>query len=282
MIHGIRQHGRSSLSTFVFGCSVLLVVLWSLLPILWQVTTSFKPNSELLSLPPLISSHPTVEHYRVLFVEQPFHRVLLNSAVVAFITTLASLGVGSLAAFPLARLPMRGKATFLGIVLAASMFPAIVTVGPLFVIIRELGLRDTWWALVLSHTSFALPLTIWILTNFMRELPEDLYRASRIDGCTPWQSFCHVFMPLCRPGLTAAAILVFLFSWTEFLFALTFTATEVSRTVPVAIALFPGLHEIRWGEMAAASVIVTVPVFLLVAVFHRHVVRGLTAGAVKG
>ncbi|HHZ82590.1 MAG TPA: carbohydrate ABC transporter permease [Nitrospirales bacterium] len=261
---------------------VILVLLWSLLPILWQVTTSFKPNSELLSLPPLMPASPTFEHYRVLFDEQPFHHVLVNSTVVAFATTLAALGIGSLAAFPLARLPIRGKGPFLGIVLGASMFPAIVTVGPLFVIIRELGLRDTWWALVISHTSFSLPLTIWILTNFMRELPEDLYRASRIDGCTPWQSFYHVFLPLCRPGLAAAAILVFLFSWTEFLFALTFTATEASRTVPVAIALFPGLHEIRWGEMAAASVIVTIPVFLIVGAFHKHIVRGLTVGAVKG
>lgn len=162
------------------------------------------------------------------------------------------------------------------------MFPAIVTVGPLFLVIRAMGLRDTWWALVVSHTTFALPLTIWVLANFLRELPEDLYRAARVDGCSPWQAFTRILLPLCRPGLTAAAILAFLYSWTEFLYALTFTATEASRTVPVAIVLFPGLHDIRWGEIAAASVLVTLPVVILILLFHRHVVRGLTAGAVKG
>ncbi len=261
---------------------VTVVLSWSLLPIAWQVTTSLKPNAELLSLPPLFPSAPTTEHYRVLFEEQSFHQSLINSAVVSVLTTVAALVIGALAAFPLARLRIAGKGMFLGVVLAASMFPAIVTVGPLFVIIRALGLRDTWWALVISHTSFALPLTIWILTNFMRELPDDLYRAARVDGCTPWQAFIYIFVPLCRPGFAAAAILVFLFSWTEFLFALTFTATEASRTIPVAIVLFPGIHEIPWGEMAAASVIVTVPVFVLVALFHKHIVLGLTAGAVKG
>ena len=259
-----------------------MVVLWSLLPIIWQVITSFKPNSALLSLSPFLDWTPTVEHYRVLFEKQPFHKVLLNSAAVALMTTLAALGIGAFAAFSLACLPVHGKGPLLGIVLATSMFPAIVTVGPLFVIIREFGLRDTWWALVISYTSFALPLTIWILTNFMKELPKDLYNASRIDGCTPWQSFFYIFLPLCRPGLAAAAILVFLFSWTEFLFALTFTATDASRTVPVAIVLFPGLHEVVWGEMAAASVVVTIPVLLLVAVCHKYIVQGLTAGAMKG
>jgi multiple sugar transport system permease protein len=145
-----------------------------------------------------------------------------------------------------------------------------------------LHLRDTWAAVLISHITFSLPLAIWVLTNAMRELPHELYRAARVDGCTPWQAFVHILLPLARPGLTAAAILVFLFSWTEFLYAFTFTATEVSRTVPVAIVLFPGLHEVRWGELAAAAILVSIPVIVLVLLFERHIIRGLTGGAVKG
>jgi multiple sugar transport system permease protein len=262
---------------------ILAVVLaWTMFPILWQTITSVKPDTDLVQLPPLLPLHPTLDHYEALFQQHPFSRVLFNSFMVAVLTTLAALTLGMLAAFPLARLPVRGKPLVLGLVLGCSMFPAIVTVGPLFMIIRALGLRDTWWALLISHTTFALPLTIWVLTNFLRELPEDLYRAARVDGCSPWQAFTRILLPLCRPGLTAAGILAFLFSWTEFLYAFTFTATEASRTVPVAIVLFPGLHEIRWGEIAAASIVVTLPVLVLVLLFHRYIVSGLTAGAVTG
>lgn len=262
--------------------ALLMILAWSLFPIVWQVVTSLKPDAELLSLPPLLPSRPTLAHYQALFDEQAFVRVLVNSIGIALLTTAAAVTLGTLAGFALACLPIRGKPLVLGLVLGCSMFPAIVTVGPLFIGIRALGLRDTWAAVIISHTTFALPLTIWVVTNFMRELPEDLYRAARVDGCTPWQALTHILLPLSRPGLTAAAVLAFLFSWTEFLYALTFTATDASRTVPVAIALFPGLHEIRWGEMAAASMLITVPVILLVLAFHRHIIHGLTAGAVKG
>lgn len=261
---------------------LVLALSWTLFPLLWQALTSLKPDTELMTLPPLLPLHPTFAHYEALFEQHPFDRVLLNSFVVAIVTTLSALVLGMLAAFPLACLPVRGKTLVLGIVLGAAMFPAIVTVGPLFIVMRALGLRDTWWALAISHTTFALPLTIWVLTNFLRQLPEDLYRAARVDGCSPWQAFTRVLLPLCRPGLTAAGVLAFLFSWTEFLYALTFTATDSSRTVPVAIVLFPGLHDIRWGEIAAASMLVTLPVIILVHLFHRHIVQGLTAGAIKG
>jgi multiple sugar transport system permease protein len=266
----------------LIGLGLVLALAWTLFPLVWQMLTSLKPDTDLMSLPPLLPQRPTLAHYEALFVHHPFHRVLLNSFAVALLTTASALILGALAAFPLARLPIRGKTLIFGIVLSVSMFPAIVTVGPLFLVIRAFGLRDTWWALVISHTTFALPLTIWVLANFLRELPEDLYRAARVDGCSPWQAFMHVLLPLCRPGLTAAGTLAFLYSWTEFLYALTFTATEASRTVPVAIVLFPGLHDIRWGEIAAASVVVILPVILLVVLFHRHIVQGLTAGAVKG
>jgi multiple sugar transport system permease protein len=162
------------------------------------------------------------------------------------------------------------------------MFPPISTVSPLYLIIRALGLRDTWWALVATHTTFALPLTLWILTSFFREIPAEIYKAAQMDGCTPFQAFYKIILPLSAPGLMASAILVFIFSWNEFLFALSFTTTEASRTIPVGIALFPGLHEIPYGEIAAASIIVTIPVILVALVFQKRMVEGMTAGAVKG
>jgi multiple sugar transport system permease protein len=162
------------------------------------------------------------------------------------------------------------------------MFPPIAVVSSLFLLIRFLHLRDTWWALILADTTFALPLTIWVLTSFFRDVSNDLLRAARVDGCTARQALLYVFLPVVAPGLVTAALLTFVFAWNEFLFALTFTATEASRTVPVEISLFPGLHEVPWGELAAASLIVTLPVLALVIILQRRLVAGLTAGAVKG
>jgi multiple sugar transport system permease protein len=162
------------------------------------------------------------------------------------------------------------------------MFPPIAVVGSLFLLIRLLHLRDTHWALILSDATFALPFTVWVLTSFFRDIPDDLLRAARIDGCTNFQALRYVFLPVAMPGLVTAGLLTFVFTWNEFLFALTFTATEASRTAPVEIALFPGLHEVPWGEMAAASMIVTLPVLAIVIAVQRRLVAGLTAGAVKG
>ncbi|HSA78393.1 MAG TPA: carbohydrate ABC transporter permease, partial [Nitrospirota bacterium] len=221
-------------------------------------------------------------HYTAVFTSSSFLRIIANSAAIASLSTLFSICVGSLAAFGLAKLRVRFKGLILLFILSASMFPPIATVSPLYLIIRAIGLRDTWGALIITYTSFSLPLSVWVLTHFFREIPDELYRASRIDGCSLFQSFIRVMLPLAAPGIFTAAVLVFIFSWNEFLFALTFTATPNSRTIPVAIALFPGLHEIPWGDIAAASVIVTVPLIVLVLLFQRRIVEGLTAGAVKG
>ena len=266
----------------LFVLTVTAVALWSLGPFLWQVVTSLKPDAELTRLPPILPQHPTLVHYAAVFTGASFVRIIANSAVVASLSTLFSLAVGSLAAFGLAKLRVRFKGLILLFVLSATMFPPIATVSPLYLIIRAVGLRDTWGALVITYTSFSLPLSVWILTHFFRGIPDELYRASRIDGCSPLQSFRRIMLPLAAPGIFTAAVLVFIFSWNEFLFALTFTATPKSRTIPVAISLFPGLHEVPWGDIAAASVIVTVPLLILVFVFQRRIVEGLTAGAVKG
>jgi multiple sugar transport system permease protein len=265
-----------------FTLTVLVVAFWCLGPFLWQAITSLKPDAELTRLPPILPASPTLEHYRAVFTGTPFLTIIANSAVVASCSTALSISIGALAAFGLAKLSIRSKGAIMIFILSASMFPPIATVSPLYLIIRALGLRDTWWALIMTYTTFTLPLSVWILTNFFREIPDEIYLASRVDGCSPLQSFIRIMLPLAAPGIATAAILVFIFAWNEFLFALTFTATPASRTIPVAIALFPGLHEMPWGDIAAASVVVTVPLVVLVLVFQRRIIEGLTAGAVKG
>lgn len=265
-----------------FYILVTLVVLYSSGPLIWQFITSLKPDADITRIPPVLPEKATIGHYISIFEGHPFMRVIFNSAVVATFTTILSLIFGSLAAFGLAKLHLKYKAAILGLVLSVSMFPPIATVSPLYIIIRALGLRDTWWALIITYTTFSLPLSIWILTNFFREIPDEIYLAARVDGCTPFQAFYRIILPLSAPGFATTAILVFIFSWNEFLFALTFTSTTASRTIPVGIALFPGVHEVPWGDIAAASVVVTIPLIVLVFAFQRRIIEGLTAGAVKG
>ena len=266
----------------LFHLALALTVFYCTGPLLWQLITSLKPDQELTRLPPLLPGRPTLTQYTTLFREHPFGRIILNSAIIASSTTILSVALGSSCAFALAKLRVRGSALILGLVLSISMFPPIATVSPLYLIIRFLGLRDTLWALIITYTTFSLPFSIWILTSFFREIPDEIYLAARADGCTPFQAYTRIMLPLALPGLFTTAILVFIFSWNEFLFALTFTATPASRTIPAAIALFPGLHEVPWGEIAAASVVVTIPLLLLVFLFQRRIVEGLSAGAIKG
>jgi multiple sugar transport system permease protein len=265
---------------FYFSLSLLTVYCSG--PLLWQLMTSLKPDYELTIIPPLLPVKPTVAHYLSIFKEQTFLRIMFNSAAVASSTTILSLIIGSLCAFGLAKLRVKHKTLILAFILSVSMFPPISTVSPLYIIIRSLGLRDTLTALIITYTTFSLPISVWILTNFFREIPDEIYFAAKVDGCSPLQIFYKIMLPLTLPGIFATAILIFIFSWNEFLFALTFTSTPASRTIPVAIALFPGLHEIPWGDIAAASVVVTVPLILIVFAFQRRIIEGLTTGAIKG
>ncbi len=265
-----------------FYVLLIIVALYCLGPSFWQLITSLKPEVELTKLPPILPHDPTSVNYISIFTGHPFLRIVVNSFIVATSTTILSVVVGSLAAFALAKLNVKGKGLILAFVLSASMFPPIATVSPLYIIIGALKLRDTLFALIITYTTFSLPLTIWVLTSFFRDIPHEIYLASRVDGCTHFQSFYKIILPLSTPGLLATAILVFIFSWNEFLFALTFTSTVASRTIPVGIALFPGLHEIPWGEIAAASIVVTMPIIILAFAFQRRIIEGLTAGAIKG
>ncbi|MFQ5957713.1 MAG: carbohydrate ABC transporter permease [Candidatus Brocadiales bacterium] len=277
----MKQWGNRALVFTAFCVALGLIALWSIAPYVWQFVTSLKPPEELVSLPPILPTKVDLTHYPAVFHEQPFARIILNSLVVASCTTVFCITIGSLTSYALAKLRFRGKALVLGLVLAISMFPPISIVSPLYIIIRALGLRDTYAALIFPYATFALPLSIWIMTSFFKEIPDDLIKAAKVDGCSPLQTLYKVIFPLAIPGVVTAAILVFIFSWNEFLFALSFTTTYASRTIPVGIALFPGVHEVPWGDIAAASIIVTVPLVILVIVFQRRIVTGLTAGSVK-
>jgi multiple sugar transport system permease protein len=250
-------------------------------PYFWQVVTSLKPEAELLVLPPLVPSRITWEHYRVVIEQSLLPRALLNSLGVASLTTALALLLGLPAAYALARLPVPGKSAILLGIVAGSAFPQIATVSPLYLLMRALGLRDTWLGLVLADTSFALPLVIWLLAGFIREIPGDIEQAAAMDGAGRVATFRFVVLPLVAPGVASTALLAFLFSWNEFLFAYTFTATEASRTVPVALALFPGVFEVPWGDIAAASILASLPPILLVVGLQRYLIRGLLAGALR-
>jgi len=250
-------------------------------PFFWQLLTSFKPEAELLRLPPLLPTYLTTEHYRVVLQQSALPRALANSAAVGALTTALALLLGLPAAYALARLPVRGRRALLLGIVAATALPQIATVSPLYLLVRGLGLRDTWIALVLAHTSFALPLTIWLLFGFIREIPRALEESAAIDGAGLGATFRWVIGPLIAPGMASAGLLAFLFSWNEFLFAYTLTATEASRTAPVALALFPGVFEIPWADIAAASMLASLPLVVLTLALQRYLVQGLVAGAVK-
>jgi multiple sugar transport system permease protein len=241
-------------------------------PFLWQLAASLTSENGALSL----------HNYASIFEVQPFGQVILNSFIVAGATTVFCIAIGASAAFALAKLPLIGRRFLLGASLAISMFPPIATVSPLFLILRGLGLRDHVAGLVLPYTTFALPLTIWVLTSFFRQLPDDLYGAARVDGCSPFQAFHRIFLPLSAPGLVTTAILVFIFSWNEFVYALTFISSPARRTIPVAISLFATGQIDPWPEIFAASIVATLPLIVLTIAFQRRIVAGLTAGAVKG
>lgn len=266
-----------------WGAGVGLVLLYALVPLAWIVSLSLKPPGDLADgrfIPRRIS----LEHYRTILEDPQFPAALWNSIGIAALSTLFAVVLAMFAAYAIVRLEFPGKRWILAGALAIAMFPAIAIVGPLFDIWRTVGLFDTWAGLILLYMTFTLPLAIWTLSAFFREIPWDLDKAARVDGATPLQAFVRVIAPLAAPGVFTAAILVFIFAWNDFLFAAALTSTNDARTVPVALAFFTGSsqYEQPTGAIAAASVVVTVPIVVVVLVFQRRIVEGLTAGAVKG
>lgn len=267
------------------GFYVLLtfVIVYTVFPFYWAIVSSLKAGSDLFKVE-FIPPDPAWDNYANVFREQPFARNIFNSVVVALVTVVISLALAVTASYALGRVYFRGRGTLLLVVLAVSMFPQVAVLSGLYEMVRFMGLYNNLGALIFSYMIFTLPFTVWILTTFMRELPRELEEAAVVDGATPTQIIFKVFLPLMGPALATTGLLAFIAAWNEFLFALTFTLTNDMRTVPVAIALITGgsQFESPWGNIMAASVIVTVPLIVLVLIFQRKIVSGLTAGAVKG
>jgi ABC-type glycerol-3-phosphate transport system permease component len=261
--------------------ALIVLVSASVFPFLWALLSSVRPDAELFG-GAVLSGALTAEHYRALFEERAFWIPIRNSLVVAATTTLLCTLAGSLAAYALARLRFRGRRLILGFILAVTMFPQISIVSPLFLLLRTLRLIDTHAGLVLPYLTFAMPLTVWLLVGYFRQIPADLEEAARIDGASEWTILLRVIGPVAMPGIATTGILTFIYCWNEFLFALSFTLSADRQTVPVAIALFRGRFEVPWGQILAASMVTTFPVAALVLAAQRRIVQGLTSGAVKG
>jgi multiple sugar transport system permease protein len=278
---------RNSREYALWAIGELLIIAFALIPVLWIVSLSLK-TPETVADQSFIPQDWSLDNYESLFEggisDSPFIKPLINSLGIALITTVISITLAAFAAYAIARLEFPGKALILAGALAIAIFPQISTVGPLFDMWRALGLYDTWPGLIIPYLTFSLPLAIYVLVAFFREIPWDLDQAAQVDGATPFQAFRKVIVPLAAPGTFTAAILVFIFAWNDFLFAISLTSSDASRTVPAALAFFTGESQFTepTGSIAAAAVIVTVPIILFVLFFQRRIVSGLTSGAVKG
>ena len=278
---------RGSRDYATWSVAIAVVLIFALIPVLWLISLSLKPPSAVTDQR-FIPSEISLDNYKSLFEggisDSPFIKPLINSIAIALITTVIAITLASFAAYAIARLEFPGKRVILAGALAIAMFPPISTVGPLFDMWRSLGLYDTWLGLIIPYLTFSLPLAIYVLVAFFREIPWELEQAAQVDGATPFQAFRKVIVPLAAPGVFTAAILVFIFAWNDFVFAISLTSSDASRTVPAALAFFTGESSFTQptGSIAAAAVVVTVPIIVFVLFFQRRIVSGLTAGAVKG
>jgi len=262
---------------------VAAIVIFCLTPFYWLINVSLKTGPD-LSGSAIIPPNPTLDNYQSIFQNDDFVRALGNSAIVSLSTTVLALIVGSFCAYALARLRFRGKFLLLAAVLAITTFPPIAIAAPIFKLWTDIGLFNTIPGLIIPYLTFALPLAIYILVSFFKEIPKDLEEAALVDGATRFQAFRKVVIPLAAPGLATAGILTFIFAWNEFLLAVTLTSTVRARTVPAEIAFFTGSTEFEepLGTISAASVVISIPLIFLVLFFQKRIVAGLTAGAVKG
>lgn len=277
------MRARRVIGRISFLLLVAVILVYTVFPFYWAIVSSLKTGSALYQvdfLPP----RPAWGNYTAIFREQPFARNILNSVFVATSVVALSLVLAVTASYALGRVRFRGRGTLLLVVLSVSMFPQVAVLSGMLELVRALGLYNNLLSLTLSYMIFTLPFTTWVLTTFMRELPKELEEAALVDGARPFAVITKVFLPLLGPALVTTGLLAFIAAWNEFLFALTFTLANERRTVPVAIALVSGASqfELPWGRVMAASIIVTVPLVVLVLVFQRRIVSGLTAGAVKG
>jgi multiple sugar transport system permease protein len=271
----------------VLPVSVFLVVVFFMGPVLWQVLTSFKVNTAISAVPAVYFPSPnqlTLEHYLSLFTRRPFTFYIFNSAFVSITSTLLSLALGAPAAYALARLRLPGHRAILGAVLIVTLFPAVLLFLGLLEVVRITDLGNNYLSLILPYAAINLPLTILVMRSFFQQLPKDLEDSARVDGYNTIQMLLRIVLPMTLPALVTTGILTFIAAWNEFIFALTFITRESMKTIPVATAQLSGasVFEIPYGPIAAATVLGTLPLVLLVLLFQRKIVQGLTAGAVKG
>jgi multiple sugar transport system permease protein len=261
----------------------IIVLLYALIPVLWILSLSLKPSSSVKD-GRLIPAQVTFDNYKAIFQGNIFSSALINSIGIGLITTVIAVVIGGMAAYAIARLAFPGKKALVGVALLIAMFPQISLVTPIFNIERRIGLFDTWPGLIIPYITFALPLAIYTMSAFFREIPWDLEKAAKMDGATPGQAFRKVIAPLAAPGIVTAGILVFIFAWNDLLLALSLTATQRAITAPVAIANFTGSSQFEepTGSIAAGAMVITVPIIIFVLIFQRRIVAGLTSGAVKG
>ena len=273
---------RSPMQMFFIYAGAVLILVWSGGPFLWQFSTSFQLDKALTSGSPSLIPDPfTLEHYYNAFVEKQLHRYVWNSLVVSLATTFLCMFVGSLAAFALSRLNIKGRFGILMVILSVSMFPQIALVGPLYLVATNLGLLDTYTALIITYLALGLPLVTWVLFGYFETLPREIDEAARMDGVSVPGLLWRIILPMSLPSLVTTGLLAFITAWNEFLFALAFTSNIDRQTIPVGIANFTNLYYVPWGDIAAASAVVTVPLILLVLFFQRHIIEGLTQGGVK-
>ena len=276
------QNAKNQAGTWI---GFLLIMLWCLFPVAWIISLSFKSEGETAAgSAQFLPKEPTFDNYKAIIDNPDFTRALINSFGIALIATLLSVIFATLAAYAIARLEFKGKRLVLSLALAIAMFPVVALVGPLFDMWTTFGLFNTWPGLIIPYMSFTLPLAIWTLSAFFREIPWEMEQAAQVDGATSWQAFRKVIVPLAAPGVFTAAILTFFFAWNEFVLAISLTSTTSSRTVPAQMSFFVGPDPFNppYAQLATASVIVTLPVIVIVLLFQRKIVAGLTSGAVKG
>jgi trehalose/maltose transport system permease protein len=279
--------GQNPLGRILFWLLLLIIIVYLLFPFYWAVRSSITPDADITSTPvQYIPSHPTFDHYRDVLGNSDFLHSLLNSAFVGIAVTVLSLVIGASAAYALARFSFRGRSFMMYLTLSMTIFPQIAVLSALYQVVREFHLYDTLWALIVTYMLFTLPFTVWVLNSFFRTLPRELEEAAYVDGANPFQTFYKIMLPLAAPGMVTTGLLALIAAWNEFLYALSFELSPSHYTVPLGItnltSLVPSPYAQPWGDIMAATVIVTIPLVVLVLIFQRRIIAGLTAGAVKG
>lgn len=273
---------RTAAARTALVVAAAFITVWSVAPFLWQFSTAFQEDRLLTADTPSLLPWPgTLQHFYNIFVEKRFQLYILNSTVVAGITALLCLAIGAAAAFALARLRMHNRFGILGLILSVSMFPQIAIVAPLYLVASAVGLMNTYTILIIIYVALGLPLVIWVLFGYFQTIPQEIDEAATMDGAGPLRTLVSVIVPMSLPGFVTTGLLAFIMAWNEFMFALAFTSGIDHQTIPVGIANFTNLYYVPWGDIAAASVTVTLPLVVLVLAFQRYIIQGLTQGAVK-